>query len=75
MSDVEFFNLAASVKSRGFDNSYGGNLEDFQKIISKKVTTLLESKYGTVFKFRVDGPGFNYRLSRIEDENTKVFYM
>ena len=74
MSDGEFFNLAANGKSRGFDNSYSGNLADFQKIISRKITVLLETKYGTVFKFRIDGPEFNYWLSRIEDENTRVFY-
>ena len=74
LSGEEFFPLAASGKSRGFDNSYSGNLADFQKIIIRKITVLLETKYGTVFKFRIDGPGFNYWLSRIEDGNTRVFY-
>ena len=74
MSDGEFFHLAASGKSRGFDNSHSGNLADCQKIISRKIAVLLETKYGTVFKFRIDSLGFNYWLSRIEDENTRVFY-
>ena len=53
----------------GFDNFYGGNLVDLKKITSKKITVLLGTKYGTVFKFRVDGA----RLSRVDDENTTVF--
>ena len=61
-SDGKFFYQAASGKSRGFDNFYGGNLADFKKITSKKITVLLRTKYGTVFKFRVDGAEFNYRL-------------
>ena len=70
LSDGEFCHLAASGKSRGFHSSYSGNLTDFQKVINRKITVLLETKYGTVFKFRINGP----ELSRIEDENTKVFY-
>ena len=38
-SDGKFSHLAASGKSRGFDNFYGGNLADF-----KKITVLLGTK-------------------------------
>ena len=44
-----------------------------RKLQVKKITVLLGTKYATVFKFRVDGPEFNYRLSRVEDDNIRVF--
>ena len=42
--DGKFFHLAASGKSRGFDNFYGGNLADFKKIASKKKYSSIRDK-------------------------------